>query len=88
MRDVCRFSLDFDGQLAGACHLAARAGRDGALGKLRPEVQTVDARDVMLFQNPTFAQGVCAAGRLLGGLENQKHVARLPHPDPREVFGK
>ena len=44
--------------------------------QLRPEMQTEDARNAVLFQNPGLADRLGAAGRLLGRLEDQQDVAR------------
>ena len=73
--DVARGAVDGHVGLACAGEQGARARRDDAGGKVRPDVEAEDAVCVVTLEHAALADDAGAAGGLLRGLEHEQDIA-------------
>ena len=86
-RGAARSAREAQGNLAGAAHHCARAAGDGSQWQIGPQVHAEHRLHIVLFKHAALADVPRTAGGLLGGLEDQQHVAlhaRIFHP-PRQL---
>ena len=84
---AARPTREAKGNLAGAAHHRARAAGDGSQRQIGPQVHAEHRLHIVLFKHAALADVPRTAGGLLGGLEDQQHVAvhaRVLHP-PRQL---